>query len=58
MAKRIRCSDVGLDCDFAAMADTEEELLELVSEHAERVHGIDEITPELQGKVARAIEDV
>lgn len=58
MAKRISCADVGLDCDFAAMADSEEELLELVAEHAERVHGIDEITPELQGKVNRAIEDV
>lgn len=58
MAKRISCADVGLDCDFAAMADSEEELLELVAEHAERVHGIDEITPELQGKVTRAIEDV
>lgn len=58
MAKRIRCADVGLDCDFAAMADDEEELLELVVEHAERVHGIDEITPELKGKVQAAIEDV
>lgn len=58
MAKRIRCADVGLDCDFAAMADDEEELLELVVEHAERVHGIDEITPELKGKVEAAIEDV
>lgn len=58
MSKRISCADVGLDCDFAALADTEEELLELVAEHAERVHGIEEITPELMAKVRGAMEHV
>lgn len=58
MSKRIRCADVGLDCDFAALADTEEELLELVAEHAERVHGIEEVTPELRQKVTDAMEEV
>lgn len=58
MAKRIRCADVGPDCDFAAMADTPEELFELVAEHARRVHGIEEVTPELEAKVAAAMEDV
>ena len=58
MSKRIRCADVGMDCDFAALADTEEELLELVAEHAERVHDIDQITPELKQKVMDAMEDV
>ncbi len=58
MSKRIRCADVGMDCDFAALADSEEELMELVAEHAERVHGIDDITPDLQEKVKAAIEDV
>lgn len=58
MSKRLRCEDVGLDCDFAALADTREELLDVVREHAERVHGIDEITPELRQKVLDAVEDV
>lgn len=58
MSKRLRCEDVGLDCDFAALADTREELLEIVSEHAERVHGIEELTPEVREKVLDAIEDV
>lgn len=58
MSKRIRCADVGMDCDFAALADSEDELLELVVEHAERVHQIDEITPELKQKVMDAIEEV
>jgi predicted small metal-binding protein len=58
MSKRMKCADVGMDCDFAALADTEEELLELVREHARRVHGIDEVTPDLKRKVLDAVEDV
>lgn len=58
MAKRISCADLVPGCDFAAMADTEEELMDLVTEHAGRVHGIEEITPELREQVEAAIEDV
>lgn len=58
MSKRMKCADVGMDCDFAALADTEEELLELVREHARRVHGIEEVTPELKRKVLDAVEEV
>lgn len=58
MPKRMACADVGMDCDFEAMADSEEELMELVAEHAKRTHGIDEITPELKEKVEAAIKDV
>lgn len=58
MAKRIRCADVGPDCDFEAMADTEEELLELVAEHADRAHGIEEVSPEMERKVRDAMRDV
>lgn len=58
MSKRMTCADVGMDCDFAALADTEEELLELVREHARRVHGIEEVTPELRRKVLDAVEEV
>ena len=57
MAKEIRCSDVGMDCDFVARADTTEELLGKVVAHARDVHGVIEITPELQKKVASVIRD-
>ncbi len=57
MAKQLKCADVGPDCTFVARADTEEELLELVVEHAARVHGIHEITPDLAAKVKSAIHD-
>ena len=58
MAKEMRCADVGMDCDFVTRAETQEELMQKVVQHAEEVHGITEITPELQRKVAEAIRDV
>ena len=58
MAKEIRCADVGMDCDFVTSADSEEELMQIVVQHAQDVHGITEITPELQAKVAEVIRDV
>ena len=58
MAKQIRCADVGMDCDFVATAETTEELLGKVVTHAKAMHGISDVTPELQAKVASVIRDV
>lgn len=58
MAKTLSCSDLGNDCDFAALADTEQELMELVREHAARVHGVEEMTPELREQVQEAMQEV
>jgi predicted small metal-binding protein len=58
MAKEIRCADVGMDCDFVTKAETQEELMQKVVQHAQEVHGITEITPELQQKVVEVIRDV
>ncbi len=57
MAKKIRCADVGLDCEYEAWAETEEELLQMVADHAHQAHGIEEVTPELQQKVLGAMRD-
>lgn len=58
MAKTLRCSDVGPDCDYEAMADTESELMELVRDHARRAHGIDEIDDELRARIHEAMRDL
>ncbi|UCF59598.1 MAG: DUF1059 domain-containing protein [Candidatus Bathyarchaeota archaeon] len=39
MAKILRCRDVGVDCDHVIRAETEEELMKKVAEHAKTVHG-------------------
>lgn len=57
MGKQLRCRDVGMDCDFAAWGETEEELLELVLLHAREAHGIGQLTPELEERVRKAVRD-
>lgn len=57
MAKELRCADVGMDCDYVATASTHEELMGKVAAHAAEVHGIREITPELEAKVASVIRE-
>ena len=58
MAKMLRCRDVGVDCDGVIRAETEEELMGKVAEHAKTAHGITEISPELAAKVKAAIQEV
>jgi predicted small metal-binding protein len=40
MTYSIGCKDVGMDCDFKAEAQTEEELLKKVAQHAKDAHGM------------------
>jgi predicted small metal-binding protein len=57
MAKVVNCRDVGADCDFEARAETEEQLFEILQEHAKTGHGMDEIPPELVEKVRSVIRE-
>ncbi len=51
----VNCRDVGADCDFEARADTEEELFEILTEHAKSGHGMEDIPPELVERVRAVI---
>jgi len=57
MAKVIQCRDIGMDCDFVARAETEEEILKKTAEHAQTVHNMKEIPEEVLAKVRAAIRD-
>ncbi len=57
MAKVIRCRDVGVDCDFEARGETEQEILRKCAEHAKSAHNMDSIPPELEAKVRGAIRE-
>lgn len=58
MAKELCCRDVGLDCDFKARGNSEEEVLQQASAHARSVHQISDMPPELAAKVRAAIRTV
>ena len=58
MTKSISCADAGADCTWSATAETEEELLQKVAEHAKVEHKDLEITPELVAKIKSIIKEV
>ena len=57
MAKVLRCRDLGFDCDAVVHAHSEKELVELVKEHARKVHNIEEMTDEIIAKVRSSIKE-
>ncbi len=55
--KKVRCRDVGFDCDHTIEAQTEAEIMARVAEHAREVHGLTDITPEILTTVKNAIHE-
>ncbi len=55
--KKLRCGDIGFDCDHEITAESEEEILAQAAAHAETVHGLKEITPEVVEAVKGAIQE-
>jgi len=53
----VHCRDVGFDCDGVVKAETEQELLQQVAEHAKSVHGLKEVTEEVVEKVKSVIQE-
>ncbi len=54
--KVVRCSDSGIDCNFVARSESEEDLLNQVAKHAQEVHGM-EMNEELVQKVKSLIHE-
>jgi predicted small metal-binding protein len=59
MSKVLRCRDLGMNCSKEIRADSEEELLKLAAEHAEKDHGIAArmIPPSVLAMVKASIKD-
>jgi predicted small metal-binding protein len=57
MSKFVSCRNVGVDCDFVARGESEQEILQQCAEHARSAHGMNELTPELAEKVRSGIRD-
>jgi predicted small metal-binding protein len=57
MAKIVNCREVGVDCDFEARGETEQEVLQQCLDHARSAHGMSEIPPELMEKVRNSIRE-
>jgi predicted small metal-binding protein len=57
MAKVMKCRTVGLDCDFVARGENDDEVMAKVAEHARKDHGMQTIPQEVAAKVKAAIHE-
>jgi len=59
MGKVLRCRDLGMSCSKEIHAETEDELMKLAAEHAEKDHGIhaSSIPPSILAMLKAAIKD-
>ncbi len=57
MSKVVSCREVGVDCDFEARGESEQEVLQKCAEHAKLAHGMDQIPADLAAKVRASIRD-
>jgi predicted small metal-binding protein len=55
MPLTVYCRDVGFDCDGIVRAETEDDLLQQVAEHAQTAHGLEKVTEEIVTKVKSVI---
>ena len=58
MTKSISCADAGANCSWSTTADTEEELMNKVAQHAKEDHPELEVTPELVAKIKSLIKEI
>jgi predicted small metal-binding protein len=57
MTMVVKCRDVGVDCDFVARGQNEQEIMKQCAEHARTEHGMTEIPAELAAKVRAAMHE-
>lgn len=57
MGKIVHCRDVGFDCEGIVRGPDEASVLSDAAAHAQAVHGVAEITPEIVAKVRSVIRD-
>ncbi len=55
--KKLKCRDVGFDCEGEIEAATDEEVLAMASVHAAQVHQVN-ITPEMASQIRTLITEV
>ena len=57
MSKVMKCREVGMDCDFVAHGESEDQIMAQAAEHARKDHGMESIPEEVVAKVKAAIHE-
>ena len=58
MTKAYKCADIGLDCGYETTAESDQEMMEKLARHAQDVHDMAPIPPEIVEKVQGAIREI
>ena len=58
MPKIFSCKDLAIECSWESSADTEEELFEVIVDHASTVHNMKEINVAIRNKILGAMRDL
>ncbi|MGI0005429.1 MAG: DUF1059 domain-containing protein [Nitrososphaera sp.] len=55
----LACKDAGYNCSFVARADSEKEVLDRISEHGMKEHGVKQgdLTPEYKARLKSKIKE-
>jgi predicted small metal-binding protein len=56
--RRISCRDIGVECDFVATGNTDEEVLQKCAQHGKQAHDMGELPPELAQRVKANIKEL
>jgi len=56
--KTFECKDVGVNCGWKCQGENEQEIIQQVEEHGRKVHGMQQLDPELQERIRSKIKDV
>ena len=56
MAKTLACRDSGVDCDWSTTAETVEDIMTNMNEHALETHGIKQIPNEMADRIRGRIK--
>ena len=51
-----KCRDIGMACNFEAIAKTKDELMKEIAEHARKAHNMKTIPPDVMEKVKKAVK--
>jgi predicted small metal-binding protein len=51
-----KCKDLGMACGFEVKDENEDELMQIIALHAEKSHGMKDVSPDMKEKIKKAIK--
>jgi predicted small metal-binding protein len=58
MAKKFVCSEIGMKCGYQVTANTTEELMPKIADHAKNAHGMMTVPDEIMAKIKSVIKEI